>query len=200
MSTPIHLPRGAFVFDASAAITKLKATVEGKFQETGKAACKKGVEATSNLLERRILENIGYTDHSLDDLAEMGHPYARGGFGATEVNAKGKSSYARASSRGKIAGHPPHVVHSQSHLHGQGEVWGTTGGPQKLFEWWWEEDTDKTVSSAVGIKESEAAHVRMVVYGTRRMLSRDFLTATLLETWDELLQEFESASGLKKKY
>lgn len=63
--------------------------------ETNKMNCIKGVNLAGNLLEINMKKHASLTDHSLKDLADMGHPYSK---------RKSKDS----------GPHPDYEVHSQS--------------------------------------------------------------------------------------
>ncbi|MFN3467385.1 MAG: hypothetical protein ACK4WF_06750, partial [Candidatus Brocadiales bacterium] len=87
------------------------------------------------------------TDHSLEELRKMGHPYRHGGT-------------------------PPHtpewLVHRQSgELVGNIEVW--------------ERKTPKGVSFDIGIDAQKVPYIQHVLFGTEKMISRDFITGT----WQE---------------
>jgi len=47
-----------------------------KFEKVTIKGAKKAVRKTANLLKEKMIENASLTDHSLDELEKLGHPYA----------------------------------------------------------------------------------------------------------------------------
>lgn len=47
-----------------------------KFEKVTIKGAKKAVRKTANLLREKMVENASLTDHSLDELEKLGHPYA----------------------------------------------------------------------------------------------------------------------------
>lgn len=47
-----------------------------KFEKVTIAGAKKAVKKTANLLKEKMIENASLTDHRLDELEKLGHPYA----------------------------------------------------------------------------------------------------------------------------
>lgn len=108
------------------------------------------------LLNDKVTDNMSHTDHSLDDLRRMGHPYAK---------------------RNPQHIHDPDfIVHTQSGEMLAGKIAGVeeasvSGG--------------KLVASAyVGIRES-VAHAPAVIFGTSKMVPRDFLRGSLAQVKDD---------------
>lgn len=110
------------------------------------------------LLNEKVTENISHTDHSLSDLKAMGHPYAR---------------------RNPQQIHTPdYSVHKQSGELLAGKFSGTEDASIT---------SGKLVSSAyVGINES-VRHAPAVIFGTSKMVPRDFLRGSLNEVKEEAL-------------
>jgi hypothetical protein len=107
----------------------------------------------ASLLDSKVMSRISLGDHSLDDLAALGHPYAR---------------------RAPQAIHDPqYAVHTQSgellasKFSGTEDATVTGGG--KL-----------TAEAYVGVSES-VDHALFVILGTSKMIPRDFLTGSLEE-------------------
>jgi hypothetical protein len=104
----------------------------------------------TKILEKRIDKNISLTDHTLDDLAELGHPYAR-----------------RHGGRGLRLHDPYYQVHKQT-----GEMFAAKYSGTKPATI---EGGRLEASAFVGIDESEAPHARDVILGTRKMIRRSVL-------------------------
>ncbi|MCP4599190.1 MAG: hypothetical protein GY847_01410 [Proteobacteria bacterium] len=124
------------------------------------------VEAVTKVLFKAVKDNATLTDHTLEDLAEMGHPY---------------------STRAPQDIHDPNwLVHTQS-----GELasalYSTSGHAGSII---WGE---------VGINVDEAPHVLFVIYGTSKMVSRDFFAETINEEADNLLAKFMAILRTKMK-
>lgn len=111
------------------------------------------MEQVRDLMDVTVTKNMTLTDHSLSDLAAMGHPYAR---------------------RAPQAIHSPgYMVHRQSGALEASKYSGTDkasilGG--KLL-----------AKAFIGVDPGRAAHARMVVFGTSKMVPRDFLLGSLGE-------------------
>lgn len=128
----------------------------------------KDMEKARDILDKRVEKNISLTDHSLKDLSVMGHPYA-----------------ARAPQR---IHSPSYQVHSQSGEMRRGKFSGTDkasvlGG-------------QLSARAYVGISEG-VKHAPFVVYGTSKMVPRDFLIGSLGEVrdqiWEALSRSLKSA-------
>lgn len=118
----------------------------------------RGFERVRGILDDRITRNISLSDHSLKDLARMGHPYSRvGGFRLHD---------------------PEYQVHTQSGRMLAAKISGTnkadiSGGNLGASAW-------------AGIS-SAAPHAVHVIYGTSRMIPRDFLRGSLAEVRGQVL-------------
>lgn len=106
------------------------------------------MKKVEKVLDNEVKENISITDHSLADLARLGHPYAR----------RGPSS---------SLSHPLWQVHKQtgrllsSKFSGVKEASITSG---KL-----------DASAFVGLNETKAPHALHVIFGTSKMIPRPVL-------------------------
>ena len=133
----------------------------GRTKEEFEKSLNRVLTSSVDLLSKGVKKNIGLTCHSLERLAEMGHPYAvRNPFNPHP-------------------GGPVYLVHKQSgnlissmrsgvtHLPGSGVYTGY-----------------------VGVDETEAPYARYVIMGTRKMVARNFLTGSLDEVRDEIFNKF----------
>lgn len=118
------------------------------------AQVKKNVTAATKTLYGGIRDNVSLKDHSLKDLAKMGHPYSKRRFQAIHA--------------------PYWKVHIQSGNLLSAVKTGTTLKGQSF-------------TGYVGIDEAIAPHAKAVVYGTQRMVARDFLTGTLKQLEDKII-------------
>lgn len=129
-------------------------TFENKFLQS----VTQGMQKVMEILDEAVTRNISLTDHSLIDLALMGHPYA-----------------SRSPQRIHV---PSYQVHIQSGEMLAGKVKGVDDA---------EEIGGQLITAAwVGILES-VEHAKYVVYGTTRMVPRDFLHGSLLEVKEQVL-------------
>ena len=110
------------------------------------------LKAAADRLEEKISENAGLTDHSLADLAEIGHPYS--------------------AANPRNIHRPKFKVHSQS-----GDLQSAIGQQKK--------GKDKIL---VGVDASKAPHVKHVIFGTSRMVARDFITGSFKQVEKELIE------------
>lgn len=120
----------------------------------------KDMEKARKILDKAIDKNISLSDHSQADLAALGHPYA---------------------SRAPQAIHSPgYQVHEQSGRLREGKYSGTDPADVSLFG-------NLTARAYVGINES-VRHAFFVVYGTSKMVPRDFLVGSLGEVREQIWQ------------
>jgi len=108
------------------------------------------MKLVESMLDRRVTRNISLTDHSPSDLAALDHPYA-----------------SRHGSKGLQIHDPYWSVHSQSGNLLRSKKSGTekasvTGGNLKA-------------SAFVGINDNGAPYAIYIIYGTSKMIPRDFL-------------------------
>jgi len=128
-----------------------------KFQKGFLAQVNIDMRKAEKIMDSKITENISLTDHSTKDLALMGHPYA---------------------ARAPQNIHEPGLqLHTQSGEMLRGKFSGTddaavAGG-------------SLTARAYVGIKGVE--HANYVVYGTSKMVPRDFLGGSLNQVKDPIL-------------
>lgn len=112
------------------------------------------VLAAGRELRDAAKQNISLTDHSLQDLADLDHPYARR-HGAIRLHGSGSSSIAYPSSR----------VHKQS---------------GRLLRSLQAAPTNNGLGYRVGFDTAIAPHATFVVQGTKTMLPRDVLWHTAI--------------------
>lgn len=126
------------------------------------------MEEVRGILDNAVKKNITLTDHSMEDLSAMGHPYA-----------------ARAPQQ---IHSPSYQVHIQSGELARGRYSGTHkatlfGGQLKARAY-------------VGIANS-VTHALFVIYGTSKMVPRDFLVGSLGEVkeqiWETLSRSLKNA-------
>lgn len=130
-----------------------------KFTEGFIAEVNRDFKSVRDLIRDRVVKNASLTDHSLADLAEMGHPYSA----AHPANPH----------------EPPYLVHTQ-------------GG--ELLSGIYDGTSDASVSGGnlraeahVGVSES-VAHAVFVIMGTSKMIPRDFLTGSLEEIREQIIE------------
>lgn len=116
----------------------------------------------SGLLSKTMRGHISLTDHSLEDLAEMGHPYA-----------------SRHGGNGMGLHTPNWEVHTQS-----GEM---LGGFIDGVEDADVSDGQLTAEAWAGVADY-VEHAKSVVFGTSKMIPRDFLTGTLHEVKEQSVE------------
>jgi hypothetical protein len=128
-----------------------------KFGGGFKKHVNKTMELVEKLMDDKISKNISLTDHSLEDLARLGHPYASRRPNAGESRVR------------SLTGHDPYYqVHKQSGKLLNSKRSGTTkvsiskGGNLKA-------------GAFVMLDERKAKHAAHVVYGTSKMIPRPVL-------------------------
>lgn len=129
----------------------------------------KDMERVRTLLDKTVDKNMSLSDHSQADLSSLGHPYAR-----------------RAPQK---IHDPAYLVHTQSGKLKGGKYSGTSKAGSSGVNF-----TSRTsfsrgqigASAYVGINES-VPHANMVVYGTSKMVPRDFLIGSLGEVKNDAL-------------
>jgi hypothetical protein len=139
----------AMTFDNGALRTTILTLT--KFGHSEQKAARAAAAEAGKELKRRIKANISLTDHTLEDLADMDHPYARR-HGSIGVHRSGASSLT----------HPEFRVHSQS-----GSLVNALKGSPGFG-----------ASYKVEIDSGIAPHAPFVIVGTRVMLGRDVLWST----------------------
>lgn len=108
-------------------------------------------------LREAISKNISLTDHTLEDLAAMGHPYAA----AHPANPH----------------RPEYQVHSQSGQMLGGLISGTSDASFNA--------SGVTAEAYAGITDA-VDYALFVIFGTSKMVPRDFLTGSLEEIRDQV--------------
>lgn len=113
----------------------------------------KSMGKVEKLLGKRIKANMRLKDHSLKDLADLGHPYA---------NRDPKSVH-----------EPNYQVHTQSGELLKSFISGTVKVSIKR----------SVLKGGVyaGVDEGKAEHALHIIYGTSKMVPRDFVVNSLLE-------------------
>lgn len=140
----------AMTFDNGALQTTL--ITMHKLGVSERRAAVEASNAAGKILEKRIRQNISLRDHSLAQLAAMGHPYARR-HGSIQIHRKGSTSLLN----------PEYRVHTQSGaLLNSVTVTSASSRPH------WRLHLDTGV----------APHAEYVIHGTRVMLRRDVLWST----------------------
>jgi hypothetical protein len=120
----------------------------------------KSMKNVSKILDTQVTLNINLTDHSLQELRRMGHPYRIGGPGLH---------------------HPtPWKIHMQSGQLFMSKKSGIqeasiSGGNLRTMAW-------------AGVDENLAPHALYLIFGTSRMIPRDFLTPALNEAKEPALE------------
>ena len=116
------------------------------------------MERVRKLLDERIGRNISLSDHSLSDLADLGHPYA---------------------ARAPQAIHQPdYQVHVQS-----GKMLASKHSGVKPAS----VSAGKLTATAYAGVSDQVEHALYVVLGTSKMIPRDFLTGSLNEVKDQTI-------------
>ena len=127
----------------------------------------KDMEKARSVLDKAIDKNISLSDHSQADLAALGHPYAK---------------------RAPQAIHSPgYQVHEQSGQMRAGKYSGTDPANIGFLG-------NLTARAYVGIKE-DVRHAFFVVYGTSKMVPRDFLIGSLGEVREQIWQLLKRSLG-----
>jgi len=73
---------------------------------------------------------------------------------------------------------PPYLIHTQS-----GKLLNAIG--QRL------EETKDKITIYVGVDEDKAPHVQYLIFGTEKMISRDFISGAFNEVLDEIKAKFK---------
>lgn len=114
----------------------------------------KTMVGVGTILDKEVNKNISLTCHDLEDLYAMGHPYAR-----------------RHGPRGIPIHDPYWQVHVQT-----GTLLSAKFGKIKAAS----VSAGRLIAGAyVGINETSAPHAACVIWGTSRMIPRDFLIGSL---------------------
>lgn len=117
-----------------------------------RVAGRKAVEAAGRVLRDLVKQNISLTDHTLADLAAMGHPYARR-HGSIQIHRSGSNALANPENR--------------VHTHTGRLVSSLRSGP-----------TPNGLGYRVELDPKVAPHAAYVLSGTRLMLPRDVIADT----------------------
>lgn len=114
-------------------------------------------------LDNEITKNISLTDHSLKDLADLGHPYRTGGDGLHSPNWQ---------------------VHKQSGKLLSSKYSGTVDASIN--------GRTLTASAFVGLDDSKAPHALNVVFGTSKMIPRPVLVRSRDKIADAQVKKIQS--------
>jgi len=121
------------------------------------AAGADAVEEVIGMVHHDIRKNASLTDHSLRDLAEMGHPYA---------------------TRAPNPPHsPPWLVHRQS-----GKLYNAITKKTSSLQ--------SIIRGEVALNVALAPYGIFVIFGTRKMIKRDFMGETIKENIDFYVDGF----------
>ena len=124
------------------------------------------METVSIMLDKKVTENMSLVDHDLADLRRLGHPYRIGGEGLHEpgYQVHNQSGRLLASKRSGII---------KASISGASSIRGyATKGDLSATAW-------------CGVYERSAFYAPYIIYGTSKMIPRDFLTGSLNEIKDE---------------
>jgi hypothetical protein len=121
----------------------------------------------SEELDKTIKKYAELTDHSLDDLARMGHPYAR-----YIRNGSGKIVGMKSEDSGP---HPDEFVHKQS-----GTLYNNI---EKVID----ESKAEHIRILGGVSKSKVPYIDYLLDGTSKMRSRDFEGHAFQECKDKLV-------------
>jgi len=129
------------------------------------------------VLEHYVRDQIGIHDHSLKDLAKLGHPYRVAGGGYMRQNKKGQwqggiHKEARLQ-REQSLGHDIKLVHVQSKT-----LWDALYNRVNRV--------GNSILAVVGVDIQKAPYAPWVIKGTRRMIPRDFLGIGALRARSEI--------------
>ncbi len=117
---------------------------------------KSKLEKAAEVLQEKMKENASLTDHTLKDLAAMGHPYSL----SNPANPHD----------------PPYLIHEQTGtLKDNIEI---TSSPQKF-------------RVTVGVDEDKVHYIPYLIYGTSKMIARDFLSGSFKEALPEMIDVME---------
>lgn len=114
----------------------------------------KTMDTCRAMLDEEVTKNISYADHSLRDLRRMGHPYAR-----------------RHGAQGIALHEPNWVVHKQSGQLISSKKSGTEEGSINFGI--------LRASAFVGLDETIAPYAIPLIYGSWKMVPRDFMDESL---------------------
>ena len=136
-------------------------------------ASRTAVRAAGLVFRDAALRNISLTDHTLDDLRKLDHPYARR-HGSIQIHAGGGGGWI---------------------LDGRQQVHRQSGNMVRALKA--AERTGPTIAYDVWLDVAGAPEIRDVLQGTRRMLPRDPLWQTALapKTIEEMRRAILSALG-----
>ena len=140
--------------------TKLVANNIIRFERGFLNHVNKTMKLVEGILDRRVTRRISLTDHTSKDLAALGHPYA-----------------ARHGSRGTPIHDPYWSIHSQSGNLLRAKRSGTDKASVSTGQ--------LKASAFVGIDDNSAPYAVNLIFGTSKMIPRDFLENSKSEVKDQ---------------
>jgi len=129
-----------------------------------------GADRMATVLLSVMRDHTSWFDHSLEDLAQMGHPYSRSGGGSSRP-------------------HGPYDVHVQFDV-SRGWVQSSRLLSEALFKEMKISGDAREILMKVGIDTTKAPHAIFIIDGTRYMIQRDFLRGSYNEVKGQLAREF----------
>jgi hypothetical protein len=132
----------------------------------------------SEELDKTIKKYAELTDHSLDDLARMGHPYAK-----YTRNGSGKIVGMKSEDSGP---HPDEFVHKQS-----GTLYNNI---EKVID----ESKAEHIKILGGVSKSKVPYIDYLLDGTSKMRSRDFLGHALQACKDKIVLILKEGLGNRR--
>lgn len=145
--------------------------VMGKIHGATLARAALGADRMATVLLSVMRDHTSWFDHSLEDLARMGHPYSRSGGGSSRP-------------------HGPYDVHVQFGV-SRGWVESSHLLSEALFKELKIANDAREVLAKVGVDTTKAPHAIFVIDGTRYMIQRDFLRGSYNEIRNQLAREFD---------
>jgi len=133
-----------------------------------KALYKNATRAMTAVVEdlaKAVQENIGLTDHTLEDLKNMGHPYA--------------------------LAHPANPHSPEYSVHNQGGTLKESIESGVEIQPGMGALGRDIIVGYVGANENKCRYARWVITGSTKMISRDFLTETMDIERDDLEKKFK---------
>lgn len=126
-------------------------------QKKLKEVTKERLLEAAEVLKDKMVDNASLVDHTLKDLADMGHPYS-------VQNPANPHS-------------PPYLIHMQT-----GNLVDNIEIVKKLKHGFF----SPYVRISVGVDESKVPYISSLIFGNRRMIARDFITGSYDEVLPEM--------------
>jgi hypothetical protein len=128
------------------------------------------MNVAGDVLENKVLEKAALTDHSLKDLAKMGHPYGYKSGDSMKIGDKSKMTGSTDSGP-----HPDEFVHRQSS--------NLYNNIERVVEL----EGDRAIV-AVGVDEKKVYYLPYLIHGTSKMRPRDFLGHAWVEVRETVIK------------